>query len=350
VASARARPRPARAPARDFIAPWFRAKAEVSIPRLPSPEAPIAPYLPILLANANEPTGEATGLVVRIFIPLAIAIITFAMGLGLRPIDFKRVLLEPRAVILGALSQLVLMPTAGFAVAHLFDLPPHFAVGLVLLTAAPGGPSSNLYSLLARGDVALSVTLTAVSGVVTIVTIPLIVGLALDHWLGESRTIDMPVGPTILQIFLVVGLPLALGMFARHHRPNAAIRAERIFTIVSVLLLLILIIGAVSKESGRIANVVSTLLPPVLVVSFGSMVLGLGLAFLGRLRLRQGITIAIEVGMQNGALAIGLAVGSLGSNEMAMPAVVYGLVAYLTCAVWIPIGRWLIPVKPQVDT
>jgi len=265
----------------------------------------------------------------------------FAMGLGLRIVDFKRVLIEPRAVLIGAIGQLIVLPLVGFAIAIWFALPPPLAVGLILITAAPGGPSSNLYSHLARGDVALSVTLTAVSGVATIITIPLIMDLALGYFMGESKTVFMPAGETMLQIALLVGLPLSLGMVFRHHRPTLADRAERIFKTLAVLLLAVLVVGAVTKEAKRIGDYLDLLLVPIVVLSFGSMFIGLGLGLLARLSGRQAITISIEVGMQNGALAMGLAMGTLNSEEIAMPAVVYSLVAYFSCAVWIPVGRRL---------
>ncbi len=299
-----------------------------------------------LLLAATSPASAGTTTLVQLFIPLAIATIMFAMGLGLRTVDFRRVALEPRAVLIGAFAQLVLLPLAGFGLATLFELPPPLAVGFMLITAAPGGPSSNLYSHLARGDVALSVTLTAVSGVVTIVTIPLIMHLVLEHFLGESRTVSLPVGETILQIALIVGFPLGLGMFLRHHRPVAADRADRIFKRVAVILLAIFVVGAVAKEAKRIGGYIDALLVPVLALSFGTMFLGLALAFLGRLPIRQGVTICIEVGMQNGALAMGLALGAFGSEEIAMPAVIYSLVAYFSCAIWIPVGRRFVPQLP----
>jgi BASS family bile acid:Na+ symporter len=283
-------------------------------------------------------SAEAS-LAVQLFIPTAIATITLAMGLGLQLADFRRVLESPRATVVGALSQLVFLPAVGFGVAWVFDLSPELSVGLVLLTAAPGGPSSNLYTHLARGDVALSVTLTAISGVVTIASIPLVMALALDVFLGTSHTITLPVGDTILQIALVVALPLALGMWLRARTPNFAARLERALLWVSVLLLLILIAGAVARESGRIGDSIRTLAPPVAAVAAGGMLLGFVASRASRLGRPQAVTIAIEVGMQNAALAIGLALGPLDNPAMAMPAVVYGLFAYLACAVWIPIGR-----------
>jgi BASS family bile acid:Na+ symporter len=285
-------------------------------------------------------TAEAST-AIQVFIPTAIAIITLAMGLGLTAADFRRVVEAPRATLVGAFSQLVLLPAVGFVVAWAFALPPELAVGLVLLTAAPGGASSNLYTHLARGDVALSVTLTAISGVATIVTIPLVVALALDVFLGHDHTVTMPVGETIRQIALVVALPLAAGMALRARKPLVAARLERGLLGLSVLLLLVLIAGAVAREASRVADSLRTLGLPMTVVAAAGMLLGFLASRLARLGRPQAVTIAIEVGMQNAALAIGLAMGPLQNDAMAMPAVVYALLAYAACAIWIPIGRAL---------
>jgi BASS family bile acid:Na+ symporter len=289
--------------------------------------------------NQSDAFSAEASLAVQLFIPTAIATITLAMGLGLQVADFRRILESPRATVVGALSQLVLLPAVGFAVAWLFALPAELAVGLVLLTAAPGGPSSNLYTHLARGDVALSVTLTAISGVATIVTIPLVMALAFDAFLGASHTVTMPVGATILQIALVVALPLAVGMGLRARAPAFAARLERVLLWVSVLLLCVLIAGAVAREAATVLASLSALIWPVTAVAAGGMLLGYVASRAARLGGPQAVTVAIEVGMQNAALAIGLAMGPLGSQTMALPAVVYALLAYVACAVWIPIGR-----------
>ena len=180
--------------------------------------------------------------IVKLYIPVTLGVIMFTMGLGLSLSDFKRVLVEPRAMWVGLINQLVTLPLVAFGLAFAFELPPPLAVGLVLISACPGGPSSNLYSALARGDVALSVSLTAVSGVITMVTIPFIIGLGLDVFMGTARDVHLDVPSTILQLFLVVGLPLALGMYLRFRHIERAMRLEKIMTKVAVLLLVTLIV------------------------------------------------------------------------------------------------------------
>lgn len=277
--------------------------------------------------------------IVKMYIPVTLGVIMLAMGLGLRGVDFKRVCVEPRAILLGCLNQLVVLPALGFAFAFAFALPPALAVGLVLLTACPGGPSSNLYTNLARGDTALSVSLTAVSGVVTMVTIPLIANLALTTFMGAERGISLPVGETMLSLLLIVGAPLGVGMFVRFRRPVEAIRLERWMKQIAVVMLAGLIIGAIAKEWARVTEYIVLLGGPVVALSFGGMAIGFASAWAARLSIRQAVTITIEVGMQNAALAMGIAMTSLGSEEIAMPAVVYGIVAYFTCAVAVAVGR-----------
>jgi len=281
--------------------------------------------------------------IVKLYIPIVLGVIMLTMGLGLSLPDFKRVLVEPKAIALGLVNQLIVLPLVGFGIAFLFELPPALAVGLVIITACPGGPSSNLYSKLARGDVALSVSLTAISGLVTMVSIPLVTGLALDTFMGQGRDIHLDVPGTILQLFLIVGVPLSLGMYCRFRNVERAIKLEKIMTKVAVALLLTLIIGAILKERAKVGAYVADLGLPIIVLSLSTIFIGLLSAMAARLSIRQSVTIAIEVGMQNAALGMGIAMTSLGSEEIAMPSVVYGILAYFTCAVALLIGRRFIP-------
>ncbi len=280
--------------------------------------------------------------IVQLFIPFALGVIMLAMGLALTVGDFRRILERPRAIAAGAFAQIVLLPLLGFAVAWGWSLPTTLAVGMVLIASCPGGPSSNLYAHLAGGDTALSVSLTAVSGLVTIVTIPLIVNFAMVVFAGETTPVPLPVADTILRIFLVVGLPLALGMWIRARRPRLADRLETWTKRAAVLLLIVLVIGAVLQERAQILDFVALAGVPVMVLNGIGMLLGLTLALSLRLPRDQTVTITIEVGMQNGAMAIGIALALLDSTEVAIPAVLYGLLAYVTVAlVGVAGNAWL---------
>lgn len=283
--------------------------------------------------------------IVQVYIPLTIATIMFTMGLGLRVADFKRIVVQRRAVTVGILGQLVLLPVIGFLIAAAFALPAPLAIGLVLLTACPGGASSNLYSNLARGDTALSVTLTAVTGIVTIFTIPLVTNLAVSQFGGEGTeaAVTMPILETMLKIVLMVGVPLAVGMFIRAKAPTRAARLESVIKKAAIVMLVILIIGAIAKEGKLVGQHFLDLGIPVVLLSGGTMLVGYLLARVSGLGTRQAITITIEIGMQNGALAIALATEVLGSDEIAMPAAIYSIIAYFTCGVVLFIGRRVLP-------
>lgn len=272
---------------------------------------------------------------VTLFLPSALMVIMFGMGLGLEVDDFRRVAERPRPILIGLVGQLVLLPLVGFAVAWAFALPPPLAVGTVLLCACPGGPTSNLFTKLGAGDVALSVSLTAMSGLVTVVTIPLVTNLGISLFGGAGASVHLPVLATIAKVALVTVVPVVAGMILRRRlrqRAHAVLRLERHLTRVSVLLLVVIIAGAVAKEGPRVAASVARVGVPMVLLSVAGMAAGSLLARAARLSSREALTIAIEVGMQNGALAIALALSMPDGSAVAVPAVVYGLWAYAPCA------------------
>lgn len=163
----------------------------------------------------------------NVILPLALAIIMLGMGLSLQIEDFKRITKYPKAVSIGSATQLILLPIMGFLVAKVVPMQPEIAVGLVILSLCPGGPSSNMITYLAQGDVALSVTLTVVSSMVTIFTIPIFANLALQHFLGQTAAIALPIGSTMLQIFLITIVPIGLGMYIKRIFPATALRLEK---------------------------------------------------------------------------------------------------------------------------
>ena len=281
--------------------------------------------------------------IVRWFIPTALGIMMFAMGLGLTTADFRRIAERPLVVAAGSLAQLVGLPALGFLVAFLFRLDPPVAVGLILVTACPGGPTSNLYTLLARGDVALSVTLTAVSSVVTIFTLPWVVNLAGLTFVDTELPVSLPVIPTMLNVAAVMAFPLGSAMLLRHTNPAAAIRIEPIMQKVAIGILAILVVGAVLKEKARIIEYAFLAGAASITLGLLAVAFGFAVAKLIRQDNRIAVTFGIEIGMQNAALAIGLALGLLNDGRIAIPGVVYGILAYAFCATGIIAGRYLIP-------
>ncbi|HMP89475.1 MAG TPA: bile acid:sodium symporter family protein [Kiritimatiellia bacterium] len=266
-----------------------------------------------------------------IFLPLALMIIMFGMGMTLTVADFKRVILAPKAKILGLLIQLVLLPVVAYALVLAFGLSSELAIGLMLIAACPGGPTSNMISHLAKGDTALSVTLTAVSSVVTVFTIPLIVGVAMELFQLDGAVVALPFGKTVLQLMLVTIVPISFGMMVHRFFPKFSVRMSRPVNVLSVIFLALVILAAVLKEKDLAAQFKEVGFA-VLALNVITMSLGFGLAGWLKLSLRQQVTISIEAGIQNGTLALAIALGILESARIAVPSVVYSLLMFASGA------------------
>ena len=269
-----------------------------------------------------------------LLLPLALFVVLFGMGMSLTVADFKRVLLAPLASAVGLGCQLVLLPVLAWVLVWVFGLRGETAVGLMLLAACPGGPTSNLIAHLSKGDTALSVTLTAASSVVTVFTIPWIVGLAMANFLGAEAQISLPFWKTLAQLVVVTIIPIALGMALRSVRKDFAIRMARPANVVSVVFLAAVIAMAVMREED-LPGQFRQAGPAAVALNL----LAMGLSFLAalafRLPLRQQITISIEAGLQNGTLALAIALGLLNNPHIAMPAVVYSLFMFVSGGVMI---------------
>lgn len=255
------------------------------------------------------------------------------LGLSLTLDDFRRVAERPRAVVIGLFCQVILLPIACYFIARGFGLNGTLAVGLMLLAASPGGASANLFSHLARGDVALNITLTAVNSVLTAVTLPLVVGLSLAAFLGEDRTISL--GFTkVLNVVAVVLVPVALGMLVRARREALAKRLDRPVRFVSVAFLLIGIVGAMVKERATLPGYFQQVGAAALAFNLVSLAVGYFVPRFFRLDRRAAIAIGMEVGVHNGMLAITIASSPLmlGNAQMAVPAAIYGVIAFFTAA------------------
>lgn len=265
-----------------------------------------------------------------VLLPLALAIVMLGMGLGLVPGDFRRIARYPKAVAVGTGCQVLLLPLIGALITLLVPMDPEIAVGLLVVAVCPGGPSSNLVTYLAKGDVALSVTLTAVSSVITVFTIPIVTNLALGHFLGESAAIALPIGSTMLQIFLITLLPIAIGMAIRHRFPSTSRRLEKKMSRLAGGLLGLIIVLLLIREGSKLPGFLLQAGIAVLLLNLLTMLGGFLLARLFQLPLAQRICIAIEVGIQNGTLAIAITAGLLNNPDMAVPAAAYSVLMYAT--------------------
>lgn len=263
-----------------------------------------------------------------VLLPLALAFIMFSLGLGLTPPDFARIARQPRALLVGMLCHFVLLPLACFAMIRVAGLGGAFAVGFMILAACPTGSTSNLLTYIARGDVALALSFTAVASVLTIFTLPMIVSFSLDYFLGAARAVPAPIGTMMGQIFLMVGLPVALGMLMRNRRPALALRIEPKATKIATVLFILIVIAAAAKNWALLRDNFSTLAPFAVALNVTMLLCGFIVARLARLSRRQSITLGIETAVQNATLALVIASTVLKQDAMAIPGALYGVLMY----------------------
>lgn len=273
-----------------------------------------------------------------IFLAVAIMIIMMGMGLTLTLGDFRRVAQNPKPVLLGLVNQIILLPLVGLGLVYLFQPPAFIAVGMVLLAACPGGTSSNLVTLLAKGDLALSVSMTALNSIITIITIPFWVGYAYTAYLSEAAQMASPTADIFKTLVVVLAIPLTIGMLIKNRAPNFALKMERPVRIASSVFLVTVILGLVLREFELLQLYIGSTLGIVFVLNVLTMSLGYGLAKAFGLSQKQGLTIAIESGIQNGTLTISLAVITLNQPDFAIVAAIYSLVMYALASIPIYFG------------
>ena len=269
-----------------------------------------------------------------------LTLLMFDLGLALRLEDFGKVFRRPGPIVVALVGQLVLLPLIALGLAYLFKLPPVFFIGLVLIACSPGGSSSNVFSKLAGGDVALSVTLTAVSSVVTLFTIPLIMSWA-TQLVGESVGISLPVGNLIKQNLVLMLLPVLLGIGLHYAWPKAAEKTDKVLTKLAFPLLLVLITVFYIQHHRTILENIGILglcVTALILVAIGISSL---LSRLVRNSPQQRKTVIIEVGMQNAAQAIAIASSPLifASDEMAIPAILYSLMMNIVLLTYVAVVR-----------
>jgi bile acid:Na+ symporter, BASS family len=263
-----------------------------------------------------------------VLLPASLAFIMFSLGLGLTPLDFSRIVRQPRALVVGALCHFVLLPLACFAMIKLTGLTGAFAVGFMILAASPTGTTSNLLTYIARGDVALALSFTAVASVLTIFTLPLIVGFSLQHFLGSSQAVSTPVGAMMGQVFVMVGLPVAVGMIVRHRWTPWALRVEPKATRIATALFVLIVVAAAAKNWTLLRDNFTTLAPFAIGLNLSMLVCGFCIAWMARLSRRQSVTLGIETAVQNATLALVIASSVLQQDAMAIPGALYGVLMY----------------------
>lgn len=269
------------------------------------------------------------------FLSIALAVIMLSLGLALTVADFKRVLLYPRAVVLALSCQMLVLPLICFLIVQGFGLPPELAVGMMLLSATPGGVTANLFSHLSNGDVALNITLTAVNSVLCLFTLPLILAFSLAHFMEEGKVVPPQFGK-IMEVFSVVIVPVVIGMWLRSRFPKFAQVLTRPMKFLAGLFLVAIAALVAFREWNTLVEYFPVLGAAVLCFNFLSLAIGYGGALLARLDRRQAIAIGMEVGIHNATLAMAIALSPqiLNSPTMAVPGSLYGILMLLTATVF----------------
>ena len=283
----------------------------------------------------------------KYLLPVVIGLIMFNLGLSLTVKDFKRTFTLPKALIIGLCCQMLLLPLIAFGLAYISDLPPSIKVGIVIIAACPGGATSNLITYLLKGDVALSISLTAINSILILFSIPGVVYLGLHAFLDKETMITLPFFQTILKIVLMILLPTFLGLLTRMYLPNLAKKIEKYMKYITTILLAIVFAFTIFDNNSRTSNSVQMYLstaPYALGLNLAGMLSGYFIGRLSGFAKRKQITLSIEVGIQNSALAITLASSQvfLGNPQMAIPAVIYGMFTFFNAAFFgFIIKKWL---------
>ncbi|MCX6219677.1 MAG: bile acid:sodium symporter family protein [Bacteroidia bacterium] len=268
-----------------------------------------------------------------VLLPLALGIVMLGLGLSLTPLDFKRVIVYPKAIVIGLVSQMLILPVVCFLIAKLLGLSPELAVGLMLLAASPGGPTANLYSHLSKGDVALNITLTALNSFLTLFSLPFIVNFSINYFMKSGQVIPMQFSK-IMEVFAIVLIPVSLGMLVKSLYPKISSILDKPVKILSALFLVIIIAGVVFKERENIGTYFKIAGIASLAFNLFSIGVGYYLPRLFKLQEKQAIAIGMEIGIHNGTLAIFIALTVLGNGVMSIPPVIYSLIMFFTAAVF----------------
>ena len=268
--------------------------------------------------------------ITQIFLPLSLAFIMFSVGLELVIEDFKRVTVRPKEFIVGAISQMIFLPLVAFGLLSIWSIEPALAVGVMIIAACPGGVTSNLMTYLARGDTALSVSLTAIISLLAVVTLPLIVSFSIIHFMDAASAPEISIGKTVLGIFAITTVPVIIGMVVKRRAPDFAANFEKTARIIASVLFVVIIAGAIAAERNNVVDYFRQAGPVTLTLNLVMMALAMSLAKLMGLGRPQKTAITLECGLQNGTLAIFVAATLIGSETMMVPGAIYSLLMFPT--------------------
>jgi len=279
------------------------------------------------------------GLISEIFLPLSLAFIMFSLGLGLTIGDFTRVLKQPKDFLIGAFSQIIILPAVAFLLVLYWPLSPELAIGVMLIAAAPGGATSNIITSFAKGDVALSVSLTAIISLLCVFTIPLIILISLNILVDESTAISISISNIAIQMFAIVTIPVIIGILFRNFVSSFSIVFEPIAKKISAVLFTIVLLGAVFAQKDNIILYFSQAGLITLVLNISMMITAFYIAKIFSSGSSQRKTIIVECGLQNGTLAIVVATSVFGGGVYLIPAATYSLIMFGTSLIYIYYAR-----------
>lgn len=273
-----------------------------------------------------------------IILASSLIIIMLGMGLSLTKNDFFRIFKNLKAISIGLINQLILLPIIAYTLIILLNVNTEIAIGIMILAACPGGPTSNLITHLAKGDTALSVSLTAANSIITIVTIPLVVNFALYTFLDAGKIIELDILKTIMQIFIIVIIPVIIGMIIKNYKPKFADRMDKPVRITSAIVLVLVIVGIILKEKAHIIDYFQQAGIIALILNLVTMTVGYLTSKIFSLSKKQAISISIESGIQNGTMAITIATVLLSSTAYAIAPAVYSIIMFFTGGILIAYG------------
>lgn len=295
------------------------------------------------MGDANEAAadGLANNPFVELGLPISLAIIMIGVGLTLKPTDFRNVVYYPKALILGSVAQILLMPCIAFGLAYALGLPEHIAVGLVIIAACPGGATSNVFAFLAKGNLALSILMTALASMITILSIPFFTNYALT--LFTDQTLEEPLRlsfvESVVTLSAIILVPVSIGMFVRSRNAKIAGKLEGAVSAFG-LFILILLIGLITYSNRNdLANLLVNAGPPVIILNLAGAFIGIVCGWITRVGFRDGLTLGIELGIKNATIGMMVPLSLLNSSQMAMAPSIYGLLMYITAIAMIIMGR-----------
>lgn len=275
----------------------------------------------------------STQFITTTLLPIALGIIMFGFGLSLTPADFKRIFNYPKTITIGLICQMLFIPLLAFILCKTFNLSSQMSIGLMILAASPGGVTANIFSHLSHGDVALNLTLTAINSVLAAFTLPFFIYLAGALFSNESLQIGFQFSKTI-EVFFIVLIPVVLGMIINNKQPARAKMLDKPFRVFSMLVLLVIVVGAILKEKALLSESIGEIGLVILIFNLASMGIGYAIPLLLKLNHKQATAISMEVGIHNSTLAIYIAMSVLGSITLALPAAIYSIIMFITAAIF----------------